>query len=182
MLGATSADPNPEASGVSPWLLATIVALLVASFAVGAVVFGLGGTARRPAPVAADSGCRERELAYGLSDDAEVQQRMAVAERAPIPGGGFYTAATTPSREELLHAGSHGFVVVRYRVADEAVGPLRRLIVRKADDGAVLAAPAAAPAPPLTGTVWGRVLRCDASGARELRALERFIDSVQGDG
>jgi hypothetical protein len=183
MLGATSADLHPEdGSRVSPWLLATTVTLLVVSFAGGALLFGLGGAASAPAPVAEGAGCREEPLAFGLGDDPAVQRRMALAERVPVPEAGFYTASTAPSADELLHAGSHGFVVVRYRVAGEAAAPLRRLVTRKAGDYAVLAVPAGGRGRALTATMWGRELRCGASGPRQLRSLERFIDSLAGGG
>jgi hypothetical protein len=186
MLGTTSADPTPEGSGLSPRLAAAIVALLAASFAGGALLFGLGGTGPKPSPVAADSGCRERPLTYGLGDDPAAQDRRARAERAPVPERGFYGAATAPPPLQLLHAGAHGFVVVRYRLTGGDVAPLRRLIQRKLDgDAAVVAAPggpAGASAPALTATMWGRELRCRAAGSGELRALERFIDSLGGAG
>jgi hypothetical protein len=155
----------------------------VASFAGGALLFGLGGTDSAPAPVAAGSGCRERPLAYGLANDPATERRRALAERTPVPESGFYTAATAPAAAALLHAGSHGLVVVRYRLEGDAVVPLRRLIRRKVDaDNAVVAAPVGGRAPALTATMWGRELRCGSSGGRQLRALERFIDSVQGAG
>jgi hypothetical protein len=160
-----------------------IAAVLVGTFAAGALLFGLGGTASKPSPAAAGSGCRERPLAYGLGNDPGVAQLRSQAESAPVPESGFYEAATAPPAAELLHAGSHGLVVVRYRLEGDEVAPLRRLIRRKLDqDAAVVAAPAGARAPALTGTVWGRELRCRASGGAQLRALERFIDSVQGAG
>ena len=183
MLGTTSADPTPERSGLSPRLAAAIVALLVASFVGGALLFGLSGSASAPSPVAAGSGCRERPLAYGLGDDPDVARSRAQAERAPVPEAGFYGAGSAPPPIQLLHAGSHGLVVVRYRLDGDEVAPLRRLIRRKLDeDAAVVAAPVGPPSPALTGTMWGRELRCRASGRSELRALERFIDSLQGAG
>ena len=183
MLCVTSADPNAEGTGLSPRLAAVVIALLALSFAGGALLFGLGGASSDSgdAPVAG-GGCRERPLPYGLGDDPSVQGRMALAERVPVPEAGFYTAAAAPDAEQLLHAGSHGLVVVRYRLTDAAAAPLRRLIARKARaDAAVVAAPAAA-GPPLTATMFGRELRCGAAGERQLRAVERFIDSLRGAG
>jgi Protein of unknown function (DUF3105) len=184
MLCATSADPNVEGTGLSPRLAAVVIALLALSFAGGALLFGLGGASSdSPAAPVAGGGCRERALAYGLGDDPSVARRMALAERVPVPERGFHTAADAPSPDQLLHAGSHGLVVVRYRLTDATVAPLRRLIARKARAGAaVVAAPAAAGAPPLTAMMFGRELRCRAAGERQVRAVERFIDSLRGAG
>ncbi len=182
MLGSTSADPPSEGSRASPWLVAVLAALVAASFAAGALVFGLGGDDRAPVRVAAEGTCRERPLRFGLGEHPDTQARIARAERAPVPEAGFYTAAGAPPAIEVLHAGSHGFVVVRYAAQGDALARLRRLIRRKAQDEAVLAVPAAPGAPALSGVMWGRELRCTAAGDRELRSLERFIDSLYGAG
>jgi hypothetical protein len=156
---------------------------VAASFAAGVLAFGLnGGDARSvgASAGAAAGGCRERPLAHGVSADPPLPGRLAAVERVPVPRAGFYTAAAAPAADELLHAVVHGFAVVRYRGSDRAVGGLRRLVARKVRSFAVIATPGAPGAPALSGTVWGRELRCRALSPQAVRALERFVDALHG--
>lgn len=162
--------------------LLTLLVLPVLALVAGLVVLGGGGPDRAVAAAnAADpSGCAERTLKYGVTDDASDfnRQKAFEATNAAVTEPGLY--ATEPPAVPTLHAASHGSVVVYYRAGLPAaqLRPLRALI---AAAGATKAPVIVAPrhqAPALTAIAMGRQLDCSAADAAQTARARAFAATV----
>jgi hypothetical protein len=140
------------------------VILVVAALAIGPASFVLlgGGGDRERAPVRAAArtvpatsiatGCVERPR-----DDAPLSP---FAAHPPLPRTGFYAPGRGPDQDALVHALSHGYVIVRYRPElAHAIERRLRTAVRRASQPVVVVAGTGMPFA-AGAVVYGRTSVC----------------------
>jgi hypothetical protein len=118
--------------------LIALASLLLAGGPVMWLAFGRSARAATPAPAARAAaasatpaaGCKETKLAYGLTNDREggraYESQILFGAHPPLPAPGFYAPADSPDPDALLHALSHGWMIVKYRPGGD-LGAFKRL-------------------------------------------------------
>jgi hypothetical protein len=102
--------------------------LLVLTLAAGPLLWLVFGGSAPAQPVPAkpkaaavqSTACKERTLAYGLSDDPRAQSEALFGAHPPLPRPGYYGPEDGPDPQAVLHAVTHRWVVVKYRPGVDA--------------------------------------------------------------
>jgi hypothetical protein len=154
-----------------------VAGLLGASFVVGALIWGVRGSA---APSIADgaSGCTVHPLRFTVTDDpAEfARQQRFEATDTEVPRPGLYDRAL--DEVATLHAASHAFVVVFVRSATTLDSGTRAALHRFDDAARATKAPVLIvrreQTPALVALSRGYALRCATAGAAQVAEVRRF--------
>jgi hypothetical protein len=142
--------------------------LIVLTLAAGPLLWlPFGGSApAKPAPKpVASKACKERTLAYGLSDDPRAGSEALFGAHPPLPRAGYYAPGEAPDPQAVMHALTHRWVVVKYRTGVDArrlaKGP-RTLVISGGEH-----MPFA-----LGAVAWGAQLTC---ATPDLGAVDAFV-------
>ncbi|ADB49389.1 DUF3105 domain-containing protein [Conexibacter woesei] len=168
------------AAGISRRAVCALAAFVVGTFAICALVFGLGSSGPAPAAAGIHDGCRESDLRFTVTNDQrEVDrqhafERRLLAAKAQLPQPRFHTEPVDPTAS--LHSASHGFVVAYYRddVAAGDLGDLRALQALANEQKVPLLTAPRVQRAALVAVRSGIEMTCSEAGAEQVAQLRRF--------
>jgi hypothetical protein len=140
--------------------------LIILTLAAGPVLWLAFGDSAPAKPTRVRSqACRQRTLAYGLSDDPRAGSEVLFGAHPPLPRAGYYAPGDPIDPQAVMHALTHRWVVVKYRPGVDArrlaKGP--RTLVISGGEGMPFA---------LGAVAWGAQLTC---ATPDLGAVDAFV-------